>query len=272
MMRVVTHEPVSPDFHRRIRAAGPSHAVMSALLGLVSLMLSACGHYKSDFSCKGYPENSACLPATQVYERRHEQLTHMTGTDERSTPSTASGSASADRVAAIAGKTEFHLGQPNLSQPVVLQVWIAPWRDSKNNLHEAQIVYAMVEQSDWLYGRRPKGMEHQTNKPVFTPQLSSGLFEQGTGKPGPNGGMPMLAAPRAATPPTPASTPLPPSTGSSDPSAILRQLQQQMPQMPGAAPGPGAYGPPTDPGADPETLQEQKWERMQEQRENMFGQ
>ncbi len=243
-----------------------SRPFLAASLSVLGLLISACGHYKSDFSCKGYPENPSCLPTTQVYERRHEQLTHMAPTDGSASSSSSSTPSSADRVAAIAGQTEHHLGQPNLTQPVVLQVWVAPWRDSKNNLHEAQIVYAMVQQSDWIYGRKPKGME-KAGKTIFAPQLSHSLFEQGS-KPGLNGGMPMLSAPRSALP---AASPMPPAAASSDPSAILRQLQQQMPSLPGAGAGPGVYSPPMGPGADPEAMQE-KYERMQEQREKMFGQ
>lgn len=252
-----------------IRVVRDNKILMSSVLGVMSLVLPACGHYKSDFSCKGYPDNAVCLSTTQVYERRHEQLTSMKGNEGGNSTSKPS-AASADRVAAIAGQTEFHLGQPNVSQPVVLQVWIAPWRDSKNNLHEAQLVYAMVESSDWLYGRRPKGVINQARKQVFTPQLSLGLFEAAGGKGGPNGGTPLLAQPRPVAPPVPTAMPMAPQTGTSDPSAILRQLQQQMPQMPGMPPGSGAYVPP-DQATDPETAQEQKMERMQEQRERLYN-
>jgi type IV conjugative transfer system lipoprotein TraV len=260
------------EAHRKQPAIGfwvDRKLLMSGVLGMMSLVLPACGHYKSDFSCKGYPDNAVCLSTTQVYERRHEQLTTMKG-NEGGTTSSKPALASADRVAAIAGQTEFHMGQPNVSQPVVLQVWVAPWRDSKNNLHEAQIVYAMVEASDWLYGRRPKGVTNQARKQVFTPQLSLGLFEAAGAKGGPNGGTPLLAQPRPATPPVPASMPMAPQMGTSDPSAILRQLQQQMPQLPGTAPGSGAYVPPNQ-GTDPETAQEEKMERMQEQRERHYN-
>ena len=54
-----------------------------------------------------------------------------------------------------------------------------------------------------------------------------------------------------------------------DPSAILRQLQQQMPSVPGAGAIPTPFGGP-QPGVDPEMLQEQKYERMQEQRDRMI--
>ena len=240
-----------------------------ACMGVFSLFMSACGHYKSDFACKGYPENGSCLPTTQVYERRHEQLTKMRSEDgdpssSGSTPS--SSSSAADRVAAIAGQTEYQLGQPNITQSQVLQVWIAPWRDAKNYLHESSLVYAIVQQADWVYGRKPRNLE-KTGSTVFTPQLSRPMFEQTGGKPAPNGGMPMLAAPHSTAAPVP-NTP-PPSAASSDPSAILRQLQQQMPTVPGSGMAPSPYGA-VPGGADQETAREQLQERMQEQREKMF--
>lgn len=239
-------------------------------VGLVSVVLSGCGHYKSDFACKGYPENSTCRPTTEVYAMRHEQLTRMKSEDG---DSSASGSSPAsttpavvDRVAAVAGQTEFHLGQPNISQAQVLQVWIAPWRDAKNFLHEASLVYAIVEPADWLYGRKPKHIEKLASQNTFAPLMSRSLVEPQRAKTGPNGGMPMMAAPLATS--VPQAAPMSPPAAT-DPSAILRQLQQQMPSVPGAGAIPTPFGGP-QPGVDPEMLQEQKYERMQEQRDRMI--
>lgn len=268
MRRIEVHpEPVIPDEGRSSRwRSGALFAI-----GVLSVAISACGHYKSDFACKGYPENSACLPTTQVYERRHEQLTHMRSEDGDATAS-GSGSSStpaADRVSAVAGQTEFQLGQPNVTQPQVLQVWIAPWRDAKNYLHEASLVYAMVEGSDWTYGRRPKSIEKLAGKNTFAPFMSRQMVEPAGHKAGPNGGMPMMAAPQSAAVPTPTPTAIAAPGASADPSAILRQLQQQMPTLPGQGGAPSPFGGPPA-GQDPETIQEQRMERMQEQRERMF--
>lgn len=259
--------PVIPDEGHAVRWRQGAFVA----IGVLSFSVSACGHYKSDFACKGYPENSSCLPTTQVYERRHEQLTHMRS-DDGDPAASGSGSSSstpaADRVAAVAGQTEFQLGQPNVTQPQVLQVWIAPWRDAKNYLHEASLVYAIVEGSDWTYGRKPKGVEKLAGKTTFAPFMSRQMVEPSGQKTGPNGGMPMMAAPQSAAVPTPSPMASPAPTASADPSAILRQLQQQMPSLPGQGVAPSPYGGPPA-GMDPETMQEQRMERMQEQRERM---
>jgi conjugal transfer pilus assembly protein TraV len=242
-------------------------------LSLIGLILTACGHYKSDFGCQGYPEGSFCRPTTEIYARRHEQLTKMkNGDNGNGDHAPAAGSSASDRVAAVAGQTEMQLGQPNIKPPQVMGVWIAPWRDGRNFLHEASLVYAIVEPADWTYGRKPKGMDKAgPNGSVFAPFMSRKMVEAqaSSGKNGgPNGGQPMMA-PVPTAQPVQATPPIP--SPSQDPAAILRQLQSQLPQqMPSAAaPIPSPYGGPP-PGMDPELLQEQMQERMQNQRDKLF--
>jgi len=253
-----------------------------AEVGLIvlSLLVSACGHYKSDFACKGYPENNLCLSTSDVYKRRHEQLAKMKEETSEGESTSNSGGTVADRVSAVAGLAETHLGQPNITAPKVMQVWIAPWRDRNNFLHEASIVYAIVQQSDWTYGRAPKGVSRSGGQNLFTPRMTPGMVEQphgGNMRPPNNAAQPVFAPPPQAAPvaqqsgqnPMRPAGPLPgavpPSTNSQDPSVILRQLQQQMPSM--AGPGGVPYGG-TVPG-DPEMSMEEQQERMLEQRERM---
>jgi len=244
-------------------------------LSLMGLTLSACGHYKSDFGCKGYPEGSYCRPTTEIYANRHQQLTKMKNDDNgNGDHAPSAGSSASDRVAAVAGQTEMQLGQPNIKPPQVMGVWIAPWRDGRNFLHEASLVYAIVEPADWTYGRKPKGMDKGgANGSVFAPFMSRKMVEAqaSSGKnAGPNGGQPMMAP---LTSVQPVQTPPIPSP-SQDPTAILRQLQSQLPQQlptggASAATIPSPYGGPP-PGMDPETYQEQLQERMQAQRDKLF--
>ena len=235
-------------------------------LSLVGLTLTACGHYKSDFSCKGYPEGSYCRPTTEIYAMRHEQLTKMNNGDENSNEKAAPVSSASDRVAAVAGQTEMQLGQPNITPPHVMGVWIAPWRDGRNFLHEASLVYAIVDPADWTYGRKPKGADNTSSGQMFAPIMSRKTIEaQTSGKgAGPNGGQPVMA-PVPTAQPVQATPPIP--SPAQDPAAILRQLQQQMPMAPGPIPSP--YGGPP-PGTDPELLQEQMMERMQSQRDKVY--
>ena len=239
---------------------------------LIGLTLTACGHYKSDFGCQGYPEGSFCRPTTEIYANRHQQLTKMKNGDENGEHPTSGGSAASDRVAAVAGQTEMQLGQPNIKPPQVMGVWIAPWRDGRNFLHEASLVYAIVEPADWTYGRKPKGMDKAgPNGSVFAPFMSRKMVEAQASSlknPGPNGGQPMMT-PVPSVQPVQATPPIP--SPAQDPTAILRQLQSQLPQQlpTGTAPIPSPYGGPP-PGMDPETYQEQLQERMQAQRDKLF--
>lgn len=231
----------------------------------VAVLFIGCGHYKDDFSCKGYPEASSCRPTKEVYEMRHEQLTKMKKEGDEDVTSSSS-SAASDRVAAVAGQTELQLGQPNIKPPQVMGVWIAPWRDSKNFLHEASLVYAIVEPADWTYGRKPKGVEQAGSGRTFVPYLSKRTVESTNARGvGPNGGQPVLAPAPVVTPQQSMSPVIP--SPAQDPAAILRQLQQQVPGASGPVPAP--YGGPVPP-TDPETAQEELQERMQEQRDKMF--
>jgi len=203
--------------------------------GYLLLLLGACNTYKSDFACKGYSDKALCLSATEVYARRHEDLTDsQLGSREATVTSSSIGiSGGGDRAVAIAGQTENFMGQPNITQPQVLQVWIAPWRDAKNNLHEASVLYVKVQDGDWTYGRRPRHAERSSGGAnVFTPHVSQSMFEMRSGQPGPNGGAPILTTP-PAQPAMSAPVLQGNATASSDPSAILRQLQQNMPTVPG---------------------------------------
>lgn len=239
---------------------------------LIGLSLTGCGHYNSDFGCKGYPEGSFCRPTTEIYANRHQQLTKMKDDNGNGDHAPSVGSSASDRVAAVAGQTEMQLGQPNIKPPQVMGVWIAPWRDGRNFLHEASLVYAIVEPADWTYGRKPKGMDKAgSGGSVFAPFMSRKMVEAqaSSGKNGgPNGGQPMMT-PVPSAQPVQASPPIP--SPSQDQTAILRQLQSQLPQQlpTNAAPIPSPYGGPP-PGMDPETYQEQLQERMQAQRDKLF--
>ena len=247
-------------------------------LTALSLLVSACGHYKSDFACKGYPESSLCLSTSDVYKRRHEQLTKMKEESPDGESASSSGGTVADRVSAVAGLAETHLGQPNITAPKVMQVWIAPWRDRNNFLHEASIVYAIVQQSDWTYGRAPKGSGRGVGgQNMFTPRMTPGMVEQPhTGNMRPSAAAQPVFAPPPQAPPVAQQAPqmrpasqmpgaVPQPNSSQDPSVILRQLQQQMPSM--AGPGGMPYG-----GVlpnDPDISVEEQQERLIEQRERM---
>jgi hypothetical protein len=55
---------------------------------------------------------------------------------------------------AFAGRAESFLGKPIVTPAKTLQVWIAPWQDAKGRLHEATIVYQVVEGPRFVYGHQ----------------------------------------------------------------------------------------------------------------------
>jgi len=103
---------------------------------------------------------------------RDEQLTKMKNGEEGADQVAAPPSSASDRVAAVAGQTDLQLGQPNIKPPQVIGVWIAPWRDGRNFLHDASLVYAIVEPADWTYGRKPKGADKTGSGQIFAPLMS----------------------------------------------------------------------------------------------------
>jgi hypothetical protein len=61
-----------------------------------------------------------------------------------------------------------------VSAPKVVRVWVAPWRDEKNRLHEASFLYMMIEDSDWVYGRERRRIPtKQRARGVIVPTMSN---------------------------------------------------------------------------------------------------
>lgn len=129
-------------------------------LGLGVLLLAGCGGYESNFSCKGYADESWCRPVSDVYANRFTpgSLTADIEKAKQAKQGRGDGNGKAEPSLptdnAMAGKVETMLGKPIVKPARTFQAWIAPWKDDKRRLHEAQVVYVIVENSEFIYGHR----------------------------------------------------------------------------------------------------------------------
>ncbi len=127
----------------------------------VGLALSGCLSYSSDFGCKGYPDGVNCQSVSSVYDMDHEGAT--------TAPRGGNGGPSEARGQLHLSSEGPTLGRPVVTPPEVLRVWITPWRDGDNRLHEGSYVYVLVKEADFAYGV-PVLSEGRTNKArVITP-------------------------------------------------------------------------------------------------------
>jgi hypothetical protein len=93
-----------------------------------------------------------------VYNDRFEpsaKVVQKNGEPERASPSKPE--ADVPAVMAYAGRAESFLGKPIIKPARSLRTWIAPWKDAKKRLHEATVVYQMVEDADFVYGHSTAG-------------------------------------------------------------------------------------------------------------------
>ncbi|MEQ1844512.1 MAG: TraV family lipoprotein [Nitrospira sp.] len=144
-----------------MRSVGQVRVVTGALLSVAAL-LTGCGGYESNFSCKGYPDTPYCKSVSDAYANR------LTPGPVSSDQANGRGDQAAGVVApslptenAMAGKAESMLGKPILKPARSFQAWVAPWKDSKRRLHESSIVYVVVENNEFVYG-------HMTGKATGT--------------------------------------------------------------------------------------------------------
>lgn len=134
--------------------------VVKGLALLLLGTLTACGGgYQSDFSCKGYPDQAICESVSMAYANRFDKPAMVTEKHGGNSSSDHADSKAAQDLplpvnGAFAGRAESFLGKPIVTPAKTLQVWIAPWQDAKGRLHEATIVYQVVEGPRFVYGHQ----------------------------------------------------------------------------------------------------------------------
>lgn len=186
----------------------------SLAMGLVG---GLAGCISTEFGCKGYPEGASCQAVSQVVAQDPAETGGwLTAEGGRAGSAAVDGdarSASEDRAPGgrpVVGEALIQLGKPILKAPEVVRVWLAPWRDERNRLHEARYVYVMSTETEWAYtgprvrsARRGGGTVLVPRAPTGAGGAGTGAGGAGTGRPTPQaaGVAPATGAPgaRAAT-------------------------------------------------------------------------
>ena len=128
------------------------------ILSLFSILISGCGvmGWKSDYACPGMPNGVVCKSPIEVYK--------MTENADSVVQETEPGGASKESVQAAnsafarlpgqvtAGRSMTKDAQPVLEPARVMRVWIAPWIDSKQDLHMPGYVFTEVTPRRWSFG------------------------------------------------------------------------------------------------------------------------
>lgn len=121
----------------------PSLAIAAALTGCVSMTGLT---ESSKFACKA-PAGTTCTSVSGVYA-------NSSLNNAPSRP--ASLQVDTSGVPAPVGATAFPVlaaGMPIRSQPRMLRIWMAPWRDEDDTLHDQAYMYVMVDPGKWLVER-----------------------------------------------------------------------------------------------------------------------
>lgn len=113
------------------------------LLAVTPILAAGC--INTDFACKGYPDNPICRPVSEVYSM---------GPAQRGDLPTDSGRApdkSANSVRNSIGDPASAIDNPLVRQAQVMRVWLSPWRDERDRLHDAAYVYILLSPAEWVY-------------------------------------------------------------------------------------------------------------------------
>lgn len=170
-------------------------------LGLASSLLAGC--INTEFGCKGFPEGASCQAVSQVLALDPSETGGYLSAEggrrgagaSAGAPNDAAPQAS-DRSRAAAGEIPVQLGTPILRAPEVLRVWLAPWTDEQDRLHEASYVYVQAAPPEWAYtGPRRAGKRLDRLGTSVVPRPPAGL---GTGAAQPGGASAGRPAPAAA--------------------------------------------------------------------------
>ena len=129
-----------------------------SLLSL-SLILTGCGTFSgldssSSFSCKA-PHGMSCTSVSGVYAN-NPPPTRAKAPDDLNDPArdTGTGKSRLPSLQPPYGATKtLHAmpssGEPLLSSPRVLRIWMAPWVDQDGDLRDQAYLYVMWDRGDW---------------------------------------------------------------------------------------------------------------------------
>jgi conjugal transfer pilus assembly protein TraV len=129
----------------------------------VAVALSGCGSMtglteSTKFACKA-PAGTTCTSVSGVYANTAENSMHPR-------PAQVRGDIPSSQTAKLpAGAAAFPVlapGMPIRSQARMLRIWVAPWRDDDDTLHDQSYMYVMVDPGKWLVERSREATVQRT--------------------------------------------------------------------------------------------------------------
>lgn len=141
--------------------------VLAAFLPIA--LLSGCSSWLNpagddEFSCPGMPQGIICKSPMAVYKSTN-QMPPLTDSDMpigQKVPKVQSGddlgkTASSERAVKVSngmpGPQVTDLARPVRVPAQVMRIWIAPWIDSKDDLHFPSYLFTEVQPRTWTFGK-----------------------------------------------------------------------------------------------------------------------
>lgn len=156
-------------------------------LVVAALMMGGCASMtgltdsNSKFACKA-PDGVSCTSVSGVYA--NAQQNNLPALQPRARGATPS-------VAMPIGGAAFPVlvpGMPIRSQARMLRIWVAPWRDEEDTLHDQSYMYVMVDPGKWLIERSRDASVQKTMirlQPLGKPRTAAtAQAEQSAAQPG----------------------------------------------------------------------------------------
>lgn len=142
-------------------------AIIAALLPIA--LLSGCSSWlntagEDEFSCPGMPQGIICKSPMAVYKSTEQNL-KLTDSDMpigQTAPNVkygddlgkTAGSEHNLKVSnGVPGPTVADLARPVRVPAQVMRIWIAPWIDSKDDLHFPSYLFTEVQPRTWSFGK-----------------------------------------------------------------------------------------------------------------------
>ena len=134
----------------RIRVA----AQPISLLIVGALALSGCGNPK--YAC-GVPEGLGCTPLATVYDRAASgALTRQPALADPENAPSARNAAPALATSGAPVVASIEPGNPILTRPRHVRVWVNRWEDAAGDLHDETYLYLRLDPGRWLFIDDPK--------------------------------------------------------------------------------------------------------------------
>ncbi|WP_127471981.1 TraV family lipoprotein [Thiomicrorhabdus aquaedulcis] len=136
-----------------------NHLLKAAFAASALTLLSGCASLSgydasSDFACKAQPGVS-CKSVTGIHQNSLEnnlpsqqENSALPGDESGDVDTKASKTEAVKLVPRITGQA-IKSGTPLYQKPVTLRVWLAPWEDKNQVLHDQSFSYLLIQKAQW---------------------------------------------------------------------------------------------------------------------------